>query len=412
MPGQAGATRLGHTEELLRIRPYVSVGGVYDSGLTGPLTDEAGRVRAHDAYGVVASFGVLGYHSWRKTLLGISYEGSARHYTRQAYYDGVDQSLALEVAHRLSRRVRLELNESAASRRGGFLGMPGYLLFNPEFERLTENTIFDARTYVLASTARAVFEKSQRLSFSFGGTVLGTQPRSRALVRARGVSAIGETAYRLTRRQSIGLAYTFIHYWFPGAFGEAWAHGSTLYWTRLVGRRTNLALGLGGYRVETIRLQQVTIDPVIAAIIGQRVGIEVFHRITYVPSLHAGITRQYRRASLGLHYARGISAGNEIYLTSAQETAGISFGYTGTRRWHFSADAGYSRLSSLSQTLGRFRHYHAGAGFTCLLGRGVSLYGRIDGRKYQLAGTGFGRLYYRASVGLSFSPGEIPLALW
>jgi hypothetical protein len=183
-------------------------------------------------------------------------------------------------------------------------------------------------------------------------------------------------------------------------------------WARQLTRSWSLSLGVGGYRVETERLIQVRIDPVIAAIIGQRTGIEAFHRILYLPGLEGSLDYRFRRGSFGIHYRRGMSPGNALYLTSARETAGISFGYSGTRRLHFSANVGYSRLSSVSQTLGGYRNYQAGGGLTYRLAGPLSLFARVDGRKYNLRETGFGRVHLRSSVGLSFSPGDIPLSLW
>jgi hypothetical protein len=404
--------RQGATEEWLRLRPYLTVAGVYDTGLTGVFTDESGRLPKQDAYGVMATFGALGYHTWRRTVLGLSYDGQARHYTRRTYYDGVDQSIGLSLSHQFSRRLELELNESAASRRGGFLGMTGYRFYSREFEELSQDLLFDTRVHLLTSSARMIYHKTPRLSFSFGGAGLALEPRSRALVRARATTALGDMAWRAGRFDTIGLAYTFAYYWYPGAFGEAYIHGAMWQWARQLTRSWSLAVGAGGYRVETERLRQVQIDPVIAAIIGQRTGIEVYHRILYMPGLEASLDYRFRRGSFGVHYRRGMSPGNAVYLTSARESAGITFGYTGTRRLHFSASAGYSRLSSVSENLGRYRSYHAGAGLTYRLAGALSLFARVDGRKYNLRGTGFGRIHMRSSVGLSFSPGDIPLSLW
>ncbi len=409
---RGGSPRLGQGGELLRLRPYAAVTGIYDTGLTGVFTDEQGRVPGQDAYGVSVSFGALGYHSWRHTTLGLSYHGETRHYSRRTYYSGLNQAVAVGVSHQASRRVRFEIQQAAATRHGGYYGLLGASLYNPEFTQATEDLLFDTRTHLLASTARMIFQKSARLSLSATGNALMIEPRSRALFQARMAGAGGDVAYRLSRTQTIGVVYTFNHFWYPRAFGNAEAHGAMLQYSRLLGRFWTLGLGAGGYRVESVGLRRVGLDPVIAAIIGERFGIEVFHRIIYVPGFEASLSRQFRRASFHAHYQRGISAGNGLYLTSARESAGVGVGYTGTRRLHLSASAGYSRLTSLANTLGRHRSYRAGAGLTYRLAGPLSLMARVDGHKYNLGGTGFGRIRYRISAGLTFSPGEFPLALW
>jgi hypothetical protein len=409
---RGGRPPAGASGDLIRLQPFATLAGVYDTGLTGLLTDEQGRLPRDQAYGVLASFGALGYHSWKHTVLGMTYEGTARHYNRKSYYDGLDQSLALNLSHQASRRVRFELNASAASRRRGFYGMSGYSMYNPEFLAAAEDQLFDTRTHLFTGTGRMVLQKSARLSFGMGGAALVAEPHSRALARVRGAYANGDVAYRLGRFHTVGAAYEFTHFWFPNAFGEAFLHGATAQYAAQLNARWTLTVAGGGYRVETERLRRVAIDPAIAAIIGQGTGVEAFHRIGYMPAIRAGLDGRFRRSSVSFSYARGISPGNGLYLTSARESAGVAVGYTGTRRLHLSAQAGYSRLASLSQTLGRYRNYHAGAGMTYRLKNPLSLFARVDGRKYNLGGTGFGRLYWRATLGLAFSPGEFPLALW
>lgn len=409
---RGGAPQPGRSAEWLRLRPYARVSAIYDTGLSGLYTDEQGRLARHDAYGVLAGFGVVGYHSWRHTTLGVSYDAEARHYSRSSYYDGVNQSLGLTLSHQATRRVFLDWQLGAASRLGGWYGMSGLSFYQPEFSEAAQDLLFDHRTYLFTSLGRVVFQKSARLSLGMSGVAAAIEPHSRALMQARAAGATGDLAYRVSRRQTVGVVYRFDHFWFPRAFGEAYAHGAFFQYSVLLGRRWTLAAGAGGHRVEMEGLRRVALDPLIAILIGQRMGIEAFHRINYIPGGQLSLTRAFRRGSLTLSYQRGISPGNGVYLTSARESAGISVGYTGTRRLHLGADAGYSRLSSLSYNLGRYRNYYAGGGMTYSLLHSLSWVVRIDGRKYDLGGTSFSRVSYRVMTGLAFSPGDFPLSLW
>jgi len=95
---------MGGGGELIRLRPFIGVNGLYDSGLTPVSVDSQGRLLEDDAYGAEVHFGALGYHSWRRTVLGLDYRGNVRHYTQKTYYDGSDHQLSLGVTHQFSRR--------------------------------------------------------------------------------------------------------------------------------------------------------------------------------------------------------------------------------------------------------------------------------------------------------------------
>ena len=65
------------------------------------------------------------------------------------------------------------------------------------------------------------------------------------------------------------------------------------------------------------------------------------------------------------------------------------------------------------QTVGAYTAYGAGVGVTRDLGRGLHTVLRLDTRHYDIAtSTAFTRTEYRTSIGLNFSPGDVPLVLW
>ncbi len=74
---------------------------------------------------------------------------------------------------------------------------------------------------------------------------------------------------------------------------------------------------------------------------------------------------------------------------------------------------GYSSYSSLSQSIGKYQSYNAGGGFTCKLTGWLHLVGRYDARRYTVGPhAAFRRLNHRVTVGIAFSPGDLPLSLW
>lgn len=407
------AALLNPDRELLRLRPFASVQGVYDTGLVAYSIDEAGRLRSEDAYGIQAQFGVTGHHAWRRTLLGMQYQGRLRHYSRQTYYDGFDNLLTLSMTHRATRRVTVELSPAAASYSRGFL-IPeaGSGFYSRELTELTEGELFDSRVHVAAASGRVVYQRSARLSLSAGSSGFTARRHTAALVGVTGYSAVGDIAYRLSRYQTLGVDYSFIHYDFQRVFGDTDANGISLNYGAQMGRNWTLALRAGGHRVEVSRLERVALDPVIAAIVGQRAAITTSYRKVYHPRLEGRLARRYRRGSLSFHYERGLTPGNGLYLTSSVERGGVSASYRGTRRATFSVHASAHQYRALVQDLGKYRSYWAGAGMNYRLGRGLSLSFNAGARQHAIRDSQYDRLSYRVSAGLTFSPGELPFSLW
>ena len=82
------------------------------------------------------------------------------------------------------------------------------------------------------------------------------------------------------------------------------------------------------------------------------------------------------------------------------------------RHWNFGVDVSYSRLEALIQTLGAYDSYDVGGGFTRDLKKGFHTVLRLDARRVNVAGDQFHQNDVRAMLGVTFSPGDVPLALW
>jgi hypothetical protein len=101
-----------------------------------------------------------------------------------------------------------------------------------------------------------------------------------------------------------------------------------------------------------------------------------------------------------------------LYLVSRNRSAAANFSYTGVRRWNFGASFDYSKYSTLSRDLSDYKGFGGGVGATCQLGRGMHLTTRVNTRDYEIHGTGFARNTVSATIGMAYSSGDSPLALW
>jgi len=408
--GQAPSTQSG--EPMISFRPYVAVNGIYDSALTGILTDKQGLATTTDAAGVEGQVGVYGYRGWKKTLVGLDYRGDYRHYSKKTYYDGTDQTLTLGLSRQLARHLQLILRETGGtySRGYGLYNGMGFIDFSSM--QIPANEIFDNRVYYLDTAADVVYQKTARLSFSGGGDGFLARRRSSALFGVSGYAARGEVAYRMSRFSTVGVDYRFTHYEFTRAFGSSDVHDVGVNYALRLSRKWELALRLGGSRLESLFLNRVAIDPVIAALTGIRTGIEASYRVHFVPDYSARLNRSFQHASLTFSYSRQVSPGNGMYLISANEAASGNFSYTGIRKWNFGANAGYGKLHPIMQVMNDYTSYYGGVGVTRQLRHDFHLIARLDARKYHVPGSTINWNPYRATVGFAYSPGDIPLSLW
>ncbi len=411
---RGGTAHVARGGELLGIQPFVSVSGLYDSGLATVSVDPNGAFNLRNGWGVETEFGANGVHSWKNSALGLDYRGAFRHYTRQTYFDGMDNSLNLSYQKQLSPHVSFSVGENAARyQRAFFLPMAVSEFYDPTYGGLTQNDFFDTPTSVYMTSGQIVYQRTARLSFGAGGSNFIVRRRSQSLVGVNGYIARGDVAYRLSRFQTIGFEYEFTRYDFKRAFGTTDMHGLAIDYSVRLTRYWEVALRLGGYRVESLRIQAVPVDPVIQAILGTSMALATMDDVAYIPHYDVHLTRGFRHGSFQATYSRAVLPGNGVYLTSGSESASIGGTYRGSRTVSISGDIGYSTYSNLvGQHLGKYRSYDGRLGASYRLMKNVSLTLEGDARRFYIAGANLNRVYYRAALGLAWSPGEYPFSLW
>lgn len=416
MLGRATGGQLGRAGKQVRLRGFVSVRGVYDTGLTIAGVDENGQVPNVAAGGVETQFGGYGAKTWRKTRLSVDYQGGYRAYTQQTFFSGIDQFLSVGVTHQLGRRWTLQTSNVGGYTTRGFgigFGFTPIQIADSVTDGIPSDDIFDNRTFFLSTNNSLVYAPTPRLSFSFGGGANSIQRNSRALSSLFGVTARGDVAYRIARRQTIGVSYTFNQFNFARQYGNSTVDSININYSVDIGRAWSINTAIGGSRVTNEGIEQVTLDPLIAAITGQRTGLAAFYRDNYLPRIQGTITRKFRRASANFSYTRGVTAGNGLFFTMRSTSYGGGFNYTGIRRWALSASAMRMEGDALLRLTGRSINTSVGgtAGYQIRPEWQLSINAGFRDSQIITPG-GFNRDSVRLSVGISWSPGEIPLALW
>jgi hypothetical protein len=152
------------------------------------------------------------------------------------------------------------------------------------------------------------------------------------------------------------------------------------------------------------------VDPTIAALLGVTSTVETFYRKSTFAQWRASLSRRFQRANLSFGYQNGPSAGNGVYLTSRQEIATANLSYTATRKWSVSVNGGYGRTDGIGQNLKPFAQFTGGAGMAYALSGAIHVVAHYDARQQEVIDGAYRGTSYRTSVGISFSPGDIPLS--
>ncbi len=407
--GQIG-TRAGQP---VAIRFFANVAAVYDNGIQPlGLSSTGNLAQINGLYGVEASIGAYGVHQWRQAQLGLDYRGSFRDYVNGGYYDGSDHQLVLGYTYQKSRRLYFDLQEVAGTLSQSIGGIPGVALPIPSTVDQPTSLLFDNREYFSESSLGVTYLLSARTSVSAGGSGFVVRQQNAGLVGVNGYSFRGAIRHRMSRVTSIGMEYTHSHYAFPGVYGASDINSYTGLYATQIGRRWKFSVQGGAYQAEVAGVQQVALSPTIAALLGINNIAQSFYQEYWFPTGSATLTRRFKTSSLSFDYGRSIAPGNGVYLTSRTDSGTATYSYTGVRKTSLSVAGGEYTLASLGQGIQPYRQFTGGAGMTYAIYRSLHLTARYDARHQEIDLAGYRRTSYRATIGIAFSPGSVPLALW
>ncbi len=318
-------------------------------------------------------------------------------------------TLALGYTYQKSRRLIFDLRQTAGIISQG-IAFAGYLPAVTDSVVTPSSLLFDNRMEYLQSTMDVNFLLSAHTTLTFGGDGFGVWRKATGLIGMQGYTLHGEIQHRVTQRTTLGVGYQHTHYDFPKAFGESDVNSFTGTFATQFGQFWTFSLQGGADEVEVQGLQQVAVDPVIAALLGVSSTTQTFYQKSMFPEWNISLNRQFHRASLSFGYQSGISAGNGVYLTSRQDTGSASFSYTAARKWSFSATGGYARLEGIGQNLQPYTQFTGGGGVTYSITNPIQIFARYDARHQEIINGVFLQDSYRATIGISFSPADIPLS--
>jgi hypothetical protein len=410
-----GQSPAGMGSSQIDFRPFLTLTGSYDVGLNGVSVDSNGALVNDASYGISVGFGVSGFHSWKHTRVGLNYSGGFSHYS-QSFYDGINgQSLQLSISHQLSRHAMFSFASTA-----GLYGsaqsapsLPQTVEYSPTATYVPTNDFFDNRTITVSSQGNLTVQRSTRLSLSIGGDAFLTRRRSTALYGVTGVGAHGDVQYRTGRRTTVGVMYQYMHYSFTGIYSSTDSHTVSGTYSVVLSPSTQLSAIGGLTRYETIFVQSVPIDPAIAAIIGISSAQRVSYQANYTPNIAVRMSKVVPRGTVFVDASHMLMPGNGLFLTSTATNIGAGYNYTGLRRWAISAGANYNESSSVGNVIGHYGSYSTSLSASRQVARSTHGVLSFNARRYDSGDfKNYNKWAYGARLGLSFSPGDIPIRLW
>ena len=389
------------------------VNGIYDSGLAGLIVGPNGKLeQTAGDYGIDVGGGVVGTRTWQNDQVTIDYTGDFRHYTPNSYYDGTNQFLQFQWKHTLARHWSMELHEL-----GGITSLSyGTLSYAPvrtDEVGLPTDQLFDNTAYFDQTGGELYWQKSARLSFGFGGDGFLIDYRASPLADTRGADAKADAVYRLSRRQKIYLTYKLMRYDYQRIYGFSTTNMGAAGYSVDLGRDWSVELQGGAFYVNSNGLIQVPVSPAIAIVIGTSYTTTTADRRVIIPDAEGRLTRRFRRSAVDLGGAETVAPGNGVYLTSRAESGYAHYSFVGSKRLTLGGTAAYSTLSAIGQqNLGKFASYSGGAGAVYRLFNNVHGELRCDFYHYTTQNAGYKQNEQRVTIGLAFSSGDRPLAIW
>lgn len=394
----------------VNLRYFGNINAIYDTGITPFAVKDGELYKPAAQFGVEAGLGAYGTHSFRHSVLGVDYSGNFRHYNSSSNYDGSNQMIDLGYTTQVSRRWVLDMRQAAGTQSfGTTLGTD--VTGTPATGTVDSNSLlFDNRTNYLQTQFQARYLVSRRTVVTAGGSYYTIHRQARALAGVNGYNLNGSIQRQLTRRIIIIGQFQHLHYDYPRVFGESDINYFVGQFRYQIGRSWQVGLGGGAFTAETQGIQTTSLDPTLSALLGVNSVQTAFYKKSTLPIVMANISKQFRKSSFGASFNTSVSPGNGVYLTSQQKSVSGSYAYTGISRMSLSLTVGATQLKTIGQTLQDYNQINGSATVNYRIGKTMNIVATYIRRYQDIVNNPFLRNSSRISIGIYFSPGDVPIS--
>jgi hypothetical protein len=400
-------------------RYYAGLSLVYDSGLLGAYVQN-GTLHSIAAEGVDINWGASMRRYRRKSIFDFNYAGHYYEYFNTSVANGQDHSLGAGITRQVTPRLSIGVRETAGLYSNTYSVLNSTAVSDLSMSSATivvapTTEAFDDRAYFSTTTGSVAYQLTPRLSFSVNGAYFLVNRNSVNLADTKGYQAGGDIAYRITRRQTVGIYYNHSEFSYTKIFGDSNADSIGMNYAISLTRRVDLSVRAGGTRFDSQTLNAVTPNPLVQAVLGIQSGIEKDYIVGYAPDFTMTLNRNLRTSSIGASFTEGITPGNGLVLTSRSQSESAFFNLPTFRKYAMQIAGGRTTLSGYSNgdgSAGSYSTYFARLSATRPVSRFVSSFLNIDYRQDTFAGTTFHQKEFRISLGFRFSPGQGPIKFW
>lgn len=406
----------------IRFTPSAGIEYVYNSGLTGVNVQPNGTLSNADASGVLLNYSLTGQRVFLKDIFSLTFSGNVYHYFQDTQFDGSSDALALTWRHILSRHLSFDVRVSADTFNQNSLLLSGaeYINSGAGTTLLTATPAteaFDGRVNSFMTQGDVTYQMTPRLSLNLTGSGFLTRRESISLYGDTGYQAGADLAYRVTRQTTLGTYYSYTHYDYIGIFGSTQINTVGLTYSIAFTPATELITRLGGSRLEASEITEINVNPLLTLLFGTSSVPEALYTVNYTPDINAQLRHQRKDVTVSAAYARGVTPGNGLILTSIQQSASLGANTKFGRRWNVGITAGYSTLAGvgaagLNGFAGRYKTVFADASIYRTIHRNLDWHLHAGYHYYLLDDTGFLRNSFIFSTGLTWNPGNVLERVW
>jgi len=399
-----------------KFTPSIGLEYVVNSGLTGVVLQD-GKLADKLSSGIMLTYGLTGEKVFKRDTFSLAFTGNLNHYVQASNYDGSSDELAFTWRHKLSRHLSFGIRESASVFNNNNLLLSGSQLINSGVgttlvTAAPATEAFDGRVITFFNEGDLTWQLSGRLSINLSGAGFLTRRASDSLYGSTGYQSGGDIAYRITRRTTTGVYYQYTHFDFTGIYGGTDVNTVGLTYSVAFNPRTQLISRVGGSRLETTGLQSFELSPILALLLGTPQSIQAVYVKNYTPDFNIQFRRQLSNLDFSAAYARGVTPGNGVILTSVRQSATLGANYKVRRHWNVGVTSGYDTLSGFGVTNQKYASVFVGSSVYRKLAKQIDWHARFDFHHYTFDNTGFLRNSSVFSTGISWSPGDILERLW
>jgi hypothetical protein len=397
--------------------PLVGLEYTNSGGLTGVGIQPNGTLQNASSSGVLLSYGLTGQKVFRKDIFSLSFYGNVNHYFAHSNYDGSSDTLSLTWRHNLSRHLSFGVVVSALEYNQNTLLTSGanYINSGVGTTLLTATPateVFDGRVFSFFTQGDITYQFNSRLSINLSGAGFMTRRSSSSLYGDVGSQAGADLAYRITRRITAGAYYSYTDFDFIGVYGATNVNTVGFTYSIAFDPHTELSTRVGGSRVETTGLSSIPLNPLLSLVFGTGSVLEAVYQVNYTPDVTVELRHKVRNLSLSLAYARGVTPGNGIILTSVRQSGSLGVNYSLGRKWNINTTSGYDSLSGFGSTNQKYASVFFNGGVFRKVYRNIDWHSRFDFHHYTFDNTGFLRNTYTVSTGFVWTPGNLLERIW